>query len=83
MLTHFFSFKMIRNNFSHFGISHYCSNTNISRLIDVHTINHFIYSKTKKIALNRLQFKTIFFYISQFSRTEFSNRLVASDLLMI
>ena len=31
---------------------------------------------------NRLKFKTIFFYIyPQFSRAEFSNNLIASDLL--
>ena len=41
----------------------------ILRLIDVHTIKHFIYIKTKKktttkkTALSRLKFKKIFFYI--------------------
>ena len=47
----FFSFKMTRNKFLHFWISHYCSNTYFYKFIDVYTIftiNHFIYTKTKK-----------------------------------
>ena len=65
MFAYCFSFKMIRNEFQHFWISHYCSNTYFYRFTDVHimfTINHFIYTKTqKKAVLSRLKIKTIFF----------------------
>ena len=38
----------------------------------------------KKIALNRLKLKIIFFYIfPQFLRKEFPNKLIASDLLIL
>ena len=51
MFTYFFSFKLIRNEFQHFWISHYCFNTYFYRFIGVHimfTINYFIYTKTQK-----------------------------------
>ena len=38
----------------------------------------------KKTVMNRLRFKTYFLYIyPQFSRAEFSNKLIVSDLLML
>ena len=40
--------------------------------------------KSKKIALNRLKVKTMFFYVYlRSSRTEFLNKLIASDFLML
>ena len=48
------------------------------------TILSILKKGKKKTVLSRLKIKTIFFYrYPQFSRTEFSNKVTASDLLML
>ena len=39
MLTHFMTFRAIRNKFYYFWISHYCSKTCFYRFIGIHTIS--------------------------------------------
>ena len=88
MLTHFFSFKMTGTNFKIFG---FFITVPIFIFKDLYmsVLSTILYiqkqkNKKKKAVLSRLNFKTIFFYIHlQFSRTQFANKLIVSDLLML
>ena len=87
MLTHFFSFKMTGTNFKIFG---FFITVPIFIFKDLYmsVLSTILYiqkqTNKKKAVLSRLNFKTIFFYIHlQFSRTQFANKLIVSDLLML
>ena len=87
MLTHLFSFKMTGMNFKIFG---FFITVPIFIFKDLYmsVLSTILYiqkqTNKKKAVLSRLNFKTIFFYIHlQFSRTQFTNKLIVSDLLML
>ena len=87
MLTHLFSFKMTGMNFKIFG---FFITVPIFIFKDLYmsVLSTILYiqkqTNKKKAVLSRLNFKTIFFYIHlQFSRTQLTNKLIVSDLLML
>ena len=83
----FLLLRWSRTNSNISGFFHYCSNINIRRLTDVilSTILYILNKKSKNNpAWNRLKLKAIFFYIyPRSSQTEFCNKLIDSDLLML
>ena len=52
--------------------------------MDILSTISYMLEKVKKTALNRLKLKTILFiYYPRSSRTEFFNKLIASDFLVL